>query len=152
MATTTTTNEIHIERPPLDVYTFVTTPANWVGTHPVTELVKGEETGEPAGVGRKWTEVIRHGEEDPFDAEWTVTKAEPGSSWVIVADRMRGGDVNCEITYTFTPKGDGTDFRREMVVTFPDGDAFAELRRRTEDSSNHGSYLANVKAVLEGRR
>jgi hypothetical protein len=39
-----------------------------------------------------------------------------------------------------------------MVVTFPDRDAFAELRRRTEDSSNHGSYLANVKAVLEGRR
>jgi hypothetical protein len=150
MATTTTTSEIHIERAPLEVYTFVTTPANWVGTHPVTEQVKGEGTGEPAGVGQKWTEVIRHGAKDPFDAEWSVTKAEPGHSWVIAAD-LEAGDVRCEITYLFTPNRDGTDFRREMTVTFPDGDQFVEIGRGAKDSSNHDAYLANVKAALEGQ-
>jgi hypothetical protein len=152
MSTATTISEIHIERTPLDVHAFVTTPANWVGTHPVTEQVRGEATGEPAGVGRTWIEVIRPGAQDPFDTEWTVTKAEPGSSWVIATNRLGTDDVRCEITYTFTPDGDGTDFRREMTLTFPDGDAFAEFGRHTKDSSIHDAYLAKVKAALEGRR
>jgi len=151
MATATTTSEIHVERTPLEVYAFVTTPANWVGAHPVTEQVRGERTGEPAGVGRTWTEVIRPGTGDPFDTEWTVAKAEPGRSWVIATDRLGTGDVRCEITYTFAPDGDGTDFRREMTVTFPDGEAFAEFGRGMRDSSVHDTYLARVKAALEAR-
>ncbi|HEY0495796.1 MAG TPA: SRPBCC family protein [Kutzneria sp.] len=151
MATATTTSKIHVERPPVDVYAFVTTPANWVGAHPVTAQVRGAHTGEPAGVGRTWTEVIRPGAQDPFDAEWTVTAAEPGSSWVIATNRLGADEVRCEIVYTFEPDGGGTDFRREMTVTYPDGDAFAEFGRDVQDPSIHDAYLAKVKAVLEGR-
>jgi hypothetical protein len=137
-----------IERAPEDVYEFVTTPANWVGTHPVTEGVKGD-TGRSAGVGDHWTEVIRTPDAGSFDAEWTATKADPGKAWKIETDQLRLPGVRCEITYTFLSDGGSTDFRRDMVAIFPDEPAYLEFAERAEDPSIHDDYLAKVKAALE---
>jgi hypothetical protein len=131
------------------VYEFVTTPANWVGTHPVTAAVKGD-TDTSAGVGRHWIEVIQADGGEPFETEWTVVQAEPGKTWVIASDQLQVPSMRCEITYTFTQQGDATDFRREMVTSFPDdGAVTAELYARLEDPARHADYLAKVKAALE---
>jgi hypothetical protein len=115
--------EITIERSPSQVYEFVTTPANWVGTHPVTAGVEGA-TGTPAAAGARWVEVIRP----------------PGD---------RAG-VRCQIVYTFADHPQGTYFRRDMSVLVDDAaDVEEPLFGNLSDGSAHEGYLRAVKAAVE---
>ncbi|MEU9211005.1 SRPBCC family protein [Streptomyces sp. NPDC048415] len=137
MRSTTTRNSIPLKCTPQAAYEFVTTPDNWVGTHPVTAEVIGDNTGQSAVVGASWIEVIVHEGEAPFKAEWTVTEAIPGARWVIVAYELRGPREHCEIVYTFDEADGGTEFTRVMTVHSPSVD-------------RHGVYLKKVKEALEG--
>lgn len=136
MRSTTSRNSIHFDCPPQAAYEFVTTPDNWVGTHPVTAEVSGESTGQSAGQGTSWSELISPRGIDPFKVRWTVIEAIPGARWVIVAPTLRGPGEHCEIVYTFEDADGGTDFHRVMTVHSPVNDV-------------HDEYLAKVKQALE---
>jgi len=142
--------EIAVERSPGQVYEFVTTPANWVGTHPVTAAVEGA-TETPAAAGARWAELIRPpGEATGFRTEWLATLAAPGHTWVIETDRLRVAGVRCQIVYTFADHPQGTYFRRDMsVLVGDDADVDEALFANLSDGSAHEGYLRAVKAALE---
>jgi hypothetical protein len=125
-------------RPPHAVYEFVTTPDNWVGTHPVTAKVTGEGTDRSASQGDTWTELISHSDAaQNIEAQWTVVEAIPHQRWVITCASLGVPGGHCEIVYTFDEADGGTEFTRVMTVHNPPNDA-------------HGTYLEKVKNALEG--
>jgi hypothetical protein len=142
--------ETTIGRSPGQVYEFVTTPANWVGTHPVTAAVEGA-TQTPAVAGARWVELIRPpGDAAGFRTEWLATLAAPGHTWVIETDRLQTPGVRCQIAYTFSDHPQGTYFRRDMAVLVDDNaDVDESLFVALSDGSAHESYLRAVKAALE---
>jgi hypothetical protein len=142
--------EITIGRSTDDVYEFVTTPANWVGTHPVTAAVEGA-TEVSAAAGTRWVELIRPpGDATGFRTEWLATLAASGHTWVIETDRLHTAGVRCQIVYTFTDRPQGTYFRRDMSVLVDDAaDVDDALFHNLSDGSAHDGYLRTVKAVLE---
>jgi hypothetical protein len=145
-----TSAEITIGRKPSEVFEFVTTPANWVGAHPVTAAVEGE-TETPALPGARWVELIRPvGETTVFRAEWLATLAVPGHTWVIEANDVFTAGVRNQIVYTFTDHPQGTHFRRDMSVLAEDDADVESLFARLADGSTHDGYLRAVKAALEG--
>ncbi|MDT7726407.1 MAG: hypothetical protein QOI21_2983 [Actinomycetota bacterium] len=154
MRTATTSSETTIQRTPEEVFAFVTTPLNWVGTHPVTAEVKGDADS-AADIGARWIEVIRApGETIGQDTHWLATTAAPGHTWVIETDQLAFPGVRCQIVYTFVARDGGTYFRRDMSVLVPDDaeidpDVVDALLAGVSDSSIHDQYLANVKAKLE---
>ncbi|MGW4830283.1 SRPBCC family protein [Amycolatopsis japonica] len=152
MRTVSTSSDIHVARKPVDVYAFVTTPANWVGTHPVTAGVK-IDAGATGGVGSRWVEVIKTLDGGEYETEWQATTAVPGHTWVIQADRLRYEGVKCQIVYTFTEEGDGAHFRRDMSVLVDGGaEVGNDFLAALGDSGAHDEYLAAVKAALEVSR
>jgi hypothetical protein len=145
-----TSAEITIGRDPGEVYEFVTTPANWVGTHPVTAAVEGA-TEAPAVAGSRWVEVIRPpGDTTGFRTEWLATLAAAGHTWVIETDRLLLAGVRCQIVYTFADHPQGTYFRRDMSVLVDDtADVDESWFANLSDGSAHEGYLKAVKAALE---
>jgi hypothetical protein len=141
--------EIVIGRNPGEVYEFVTTPANWVGTHPVTAAVEGA-TQAPAVAGAQWAEVIRPpGDTTGFRTEWLATLSAAGHTWVIETDRLQTAGVRCQIVYTFADHPQGTYFRRDMSVLVDDAaDVDESLFTNLSDGSAHEGYLGAVKAAL----
>jgi hypothetical protein len=145
-----TTSQIFIGRPPEEVFHFVTTPDNWVGSHPVTAGVRGE-THAPAGAGAHWTEVIRP---DPqaqaFETEWWVTIAAPGRLWVIETERLALPGLRCRIAYTFRNEGEGTRFHRDMS-SLVGGEVQLDpvLAAALSNPAPHDAYLARIKERLE---
>lgn len=143
-------NTIHIERPVDEVYKFVATPVNGVGTHPVTRAVRGD-TERPLGLGGTWVEVVQVPHVTPFEVSWSVTQAEPGRLWVVTTDQLGCPGASCEITYGFTQSGESTRLTRHMVVAYRDRSALsAEIVALQRDSLPHATYVRTVKAVLEG--
>lgn len=143
-------NTILIERPADDVYKFVATPSNGVGTHPVTRAVRGD-TEHPVGLGGTWVEVIELPDVTSIEVSWSVTQAVPGRLWVIATDRLGCPGASCEVTYGFTQSDDATRLTRHMVITYRDRTALpAEAEALQRDSLPHATYVRTVKAVLEG--
>jgi len=144
---TTVTTEATIARPIEAVFDYVTTPRHWLVWHPssldvsgTTErsLLVGDEVSETFRVaGRKGRVVWR-----------TVLRDAPIR--FAIAGRVAGGGDGT-ITYTFTPAGDTTAFRREFVYAMPN--AFAALldwlflRRRIEAES--AEAVRRLKRALE---
>ena len=150
MRTAGTSNDIEITRSPTAVYDFVTTPANWVGTHPVTAEVKGD-TDHSAGVGDRWVELIQPpGEPVGHETEWMATTAVPGHTWVIETSRLTFAGVRCQIVYTFVGHDGGTYFRRDMSVMVDDNaEVDDEFLRNVSDDTSQAGYLHKVKELLE---
>lgn len=151
MTTVTTQSTIDIDRSALDIYNFVATPDNWVGSHPVTESVTGTDTDQVAGVGATWTERIVHpGETDDVDAVWAVLAAEPGQTWVIESAQFGGQQLDIKITYTLSEAGGVTHFVRDMESTTLGDRLLSEgERERLTSPVAHDGYLARVKELLE---
>jgi hypothetical protein len=149
MRTFRTTSEVTMACVASDVYEFVVTPKNWVGTHPVTRAVRGE-TESPRGLGDRWSEVIQ-GKESQFEVEWQVTRAEPYSLWEIRANNFGGLPAIVTITYFLRPyPANMTAFRREMVTEFPDDFPVTDfLADAFTSSETHDRYLKAVKERLE---
>jgi carbon monoxide dehydrogenase subunit G len=146
--TAETVSEIRIEKTPEEVYRFVTTPSNWVGTHPVTDAVTGA-SGSSEGVGASWTEIIR----SPFgrfSARWEVRDANPPHTWTIRTEGFGHTSAVVTIAYTFTAEGMGTRFRRRMTTLLPRGLLGLILTPVYRASRIHEEYLRAVKKRLEG--
>ncbi|SBW22543.1 hypothetical protein FDG2_2794 [Candidatus Protofrankia californiensis] len=156
MLSITTYASTRIARSPAEVWDYVTTPANWVGAHPVAKAVRGD-VHRPAPAGARWTEVVEVGGEI-VELEWTATAVDTSDAewlWRIEADPSLTSDpadgrVHVGITYTFLTDGDCTVFGRTVNVRYSGG-ASIPLRYRDAwtDESADIHYLDTIKRALE---
>jgi uncharacterized protein YndB with AHSA1/START domain len=111
---------VTIDRPPQQVFDYVTTPGNWPKWHPSSLAVSGA-TDHSLRVGELVREEFlvagHHGH-----AVWTVVASEAPHRWVIEG-KVEGG-VNGVVSYTLTAQGTGTAFHRQFVYSPPNGLAF----------------------------
>jgi uncharacterized protein YndB with AHSA1/START domain len=140
-------NTVHINRPPEQVFDFVTTPGQWPCWHPSAVRVSGE-VDHPLDVGEQATEEFRVAGMNGT-AVWTVRERQPPCRWVI--DGVGENRAGATLTYTLTPHAGGTTFERELVFTqippLPE-QVLAEFHRQVEAES--AEALRRLKAVLEG--
>jgi uncharacterized protein YndB with AHSA1/START domain len=136
-----------IRRPPEQVFTYVTTPANWPRWHPSSLGVCGA-TDHPLAVGEEVIEdfcVAGH----TGRTVWTVRDQRPPQRWVIASSVQDGNRAT--ITYTLTGHPEGTSFERELVYFLRSPlRAVANclvMRRRLRAES--AEALRRLKAVLE---
>lgn len=138
----------NIRRPIEDVYTYVTTPANWPVWHPSSLSVSGDAAAHSGQCGEQVTEEFlvagRRG-----SVVWTVTVREEPYVWTI--DGRVEGDGEGTISYVLTPSETGTTFTRTFKYSMNNPllrllDALV-LRRRIEAESNEA--LRRLKRVLE---
>ncbi len=156
MLSITTYASIRIARSPAEVWDYVTTPANWVGAHPVAKAVRGDVHC-PAPAGARWTETVEFGGEI-VELEWTTTTVDASGAewrWRIEADPFLTSDpadgrVHVGITYTFLADDDRTVFGRTVDVRYAGG-ASVPLRYRDAwtDESADAHYLDAIKKALE---
>jgi len=100
-----------IQRPPADVFAYVTTPGHWPEWHPSSLGVTGA-TDHSLLVGEEVMESFlvagRRG-----SAHWTVREREEPRRWVIFG-LVEGGGLGT-ITYTLTSQDGATFFEREFT-------------------------------------
>ncbi|MBV8094120.1 MAG: hypothetical protein JOY71_16940 [Acetobacteraceae bacterium] len=150
MRVISTASQIFIERTPTEVFRYVTTPDNWVGTHPVTASVRGA-THEPAGAGTHWKEMIQpNPQAEPFETEWWVTIAVPSRLWIIETEKLAFPGLRCRIAYTFVSAGKGTHFYRDMACLVDDEVQLDPgLADALANPAPHDAYVASIKEKLE---
>lgn len=136
-----------IGRSPETVYAFVTDPANWIGTHPVTVRVEAAHPG-PQRTGDSWTEIIR-APGWTYPARWSVIEYDPPNRWLIRAERFGGTSATVTIAYTFAAAASGTHFRREMRTLLPGGLLGVVLAPLFKATGIHDRYVEAVKQRLE---
>jgi uncharacterized protein YndB with AHSA1/START domain len=136
-----------IQRPPADVFAYVTTPGHWPEWHPSSLGVTGA-TDHSLLVGEEVMESFlvagRRG-----SAHWTVREREEPRRWVIFG-QVDGGGVGT-ITYTLTSQDGATFFEREFTYEMNNPllallDQLV-LRRRIEAES--AEALRRLKQHLE---
>lgn len=139
---------VHIDRPPAELFDFVTTPGNWPQWHPSSlhvtgasdhSLEVGEQVTEAFSVAGRKGEVI-----------WSAIERDEPLRWVIDG-QIVGHDMGGQIAYTLRPDGAGTLFEREF--TYPTPTIFFTLmdrfmvRRRVQSESDQAAR--QLKALLE---
>lgn len=123
MGIVTTTSETAFAYPSQTVYDFVSNPANWPKTYPISRDVGGVPNHNelPLKVGDVWTEKGPRGEV----YTWHLAMAMPPKLWVFNSvgklghDEQGNGGLPGRITvqYLFTEPGQGmTLFTRTMTV------------------------------------
>ena len=136
-----------IQRPIIQVFRFVTTPANWPKWHPSSLHVSGA-VDHPLTVGEPVVETFRvAGRRGQIT--WRVTERIWPSHWVIKSQGNSGGYAI--ITYTLTSQGEGTRFQRELMYRMPERWLsllnWLVLRHRIARES--ADALRNLKQVME---
>jgi Polyketide cyclase / dehydrase and lipid transport len=145
----TIVSEIDVRCKTEDLFKFVTTPDNWVGTHPSTLAVKGETNAERKP-GDEWIEVIEPPSGKHFEAKWTVVSEDRPRLWQIHSENFGGLPLSVRITYTLTSEKAGTHFRRDLVFTFHgDFPVDANLRAALSRREEHDEYLLRIKKRAE---
>ncbi|TDD88110.1 hypothetical protein E1202_15090 [Saccharopolyspora karakumensis] len=136
--------ETDIECPAMDVYSYITDPANWEDGRPVTDpgwtlVPRGRQ---PAGT--TWRE--------PRGEDWAILEAEPGRRWIV---RSQGVDdaSSVTITYSFSEVEGMTHVFRHMEIEVSAHAAISEHARAAFTCSKPGRDVVTViKRVLEGSR
>lgn len=141
-------NSISIQRPPAEVFRYVTTPAHWPRWHPSSLDVSGA-VDHSLGVGEQVREGFRvAGREGRV--VWVVREAVPAAKWVIDG-HIEGSRGRGTITYRIAPTPTGTRFEREFRYRMPNLLAAIVDKLVTEERIAHESAeaLARLKATLE---
>jgi hypothetical protein len=117
---TTLEVSLHIPLSAAEIYAFMATPDNWVGTFAATKAVRGENTDRPVPVGARFVDVIEVAPDTTVEVEWTVTRDEPGAIWQMTTDPAISADpadgtVHIVITYTFAG-GTETELAADTVA------------------------------------
>ncbi|GLC92692.1 hypothetical protein Tamer19_21000 [Cupriavidus sp. TA19] len=141
-------SEATIQRPPAEVFEYVSTPANWPAWHPSSLAVRGA-TDHSLQAGEQVTEDFRvAGREGTV--VWTVAERRAPTSWRIDGDI--DGRKAGTVTYTLTPVGAGTRFEREFTYQAPtllfSLLNWAALRKQVEAESTEA--VRRLKARLDG--
>ncbi|MGY2492234.1 SRPBCC family protein [Cupriavidus sp. CP313] len=141
-------SEVTIQRPPEEVFAYVSTPANWPAWHPSSLEVRGA-TDHSLQVGEQVTEAFRvAGREGTV--VWTVTGRRAPAFWSIDGDI--DGRKAGTVTYTLTPIDTGTRFERDFTYQAPtllfSLLNWAALRKQIEAESREA--LRRLKVRLDG--
>ncbi|MFC7340186.1 hypothetical protein [Saccharopolyspora griseoalba] len=139
--------ETEIERPALDVYHYITDPANWSDGRPVDDPGWTVVPAQVQVARGSWPQ--RQAGEPPTARGWTVLAAEPGRRW-IVRSRGFGGGSSVTVTYSLAEMEGMTHFLRHMEIAVPDNAAVSEHARAAFACStpNH-DLVAAIKQALE---
>ena len=138
--------EVDIDRPPHDVFEFVSTPATWPRWHPSSIAVTGD-AGHSLALGESVVEEFsvagRHG-----FATWRVVSRALDRRWSI--EGRIDGQVRGVVTYSLTERPGGTHFVREFeypspTILFAIANVLVIHARVVEESEK---AVANLKAVL----
>jgi uncharacterized protein YndB with AHSA1/START domain len=141
-------NSTLIERPPSEVYRYVTTPGNWPRWHPSSLAVSGA-TDHPLLVGEQVSEeFLVAGYQGTV--VWTVVQRQAPLHWSISGKIANGGSG--KVSYRLTQVEGGTRFEREFEYARPNllfalADWFSLRAKVTAESAE---ALRRLKAVLEG--
>jgi hypothetical protein len=139
---------IVVDRPALDVYRFLATPANYVGLHPGTAGISGTGTDSVCGAGAMWRERVARPDGRTFDADWLAVAAEPRHRWVFRSVQFGGRPIQVTIAYTLDAH---TTVTRTMTTVAADYAAISAAERATyTDARLHEAVLTNLKNVLSG--
>jgi uncharacterized protein YndB with AHSA1/START domain len=111
MSMTRIVNAVQINRPPADVFDYVTAPLNWPQWHPSSVSVD-VNTGRSLRISEQVREVIVVGGRRDR-VLWVVREYDRPHRWVIEGRGERGGTAI--ITYRLSPAGRGTAFERDLV-------------------------------------
>jgi uncharacterized protein YndB with AHSA1/START domain len=136
-----------INRPPAEVFGYVTTPANWPKWHPASLSVSGA-ADHSLTVGEQVREEFlvagHHGH-----VLWTVLARDAPRRWVIEG-KVEGGGGGL-ITYTLDPQGTGAQFHREFVYRVSTLFGFILDRLFVYDriTAESTQALKQLKAALE---
>jgi uncharacterized protein YndB with AHSA1/START domain len=108
----------HFSQPPVVVFEYVTTPANWPKWHPSSLKVEGPGADHPALAGEEVVEQF-HVSGRRGEVTWRVVERDEPHYWRIdgvVTGRSNGGTVS----YRLTPSSaGGTDFTRAFTYPTP---------------------------------
>lgn len=145
---------IYFKRPPKEVFGYVTTAANWVKWHPVTQKVWGD-IQKPSRKGDEVVELVKTGGLEGF-VVWKITQCKPPSSWkmetqIITLPLMSAGQA--KITYKLTSQKGGTKFQRIFDYELPKSLFLFDwiyFRRRQESESKKA--LDRLKRFVEKGR
>ena len=159
-----TVSEIDVQCTPKVLYDFVTTPKNWVGTHPATKAVRGDAES-PKSLGDRWFELVEPPGGRRFEAEWTVVKADPPRQWEIQAKQLGDLPIDCTIIYNIENSNrDESDadsannystshFERLMVFSLPDEFPVSDdMKKSLTSTEGHEMYLRAIKDRIESWR
>jgi hypothetical protein len=138
--------EIAIDRPPQQVFAYVSTPALWHTWHPATVEVR-EAPDRPLTTGETVLELIAvAGRRD--QARWTVLSCTPPQHWEIGTDTESGV---ARIVYHVAPTAIGCRFHRTLEFRskrWPWRSLDATLTRWILERQSSRA-LRQLKAVLE---
>jgi hypothetical protein len=114
--TTRHLDEIWIARPAVEVFRFITTPAEWPRVHPASRRTVDGATARPARLGESFTESYRAGGR-LRTLRWTVTAEEPPVHWAVTGQSLTGDGISTALSYRFREERGGTVFTRELRYT-----------------------------------
>ncbi|RRO18860.1 hypothetical protein EIL87_04925 [Saccharopolyspora rhizosphaerae] len=126
----------------MDVYSYITNPANWDDGRPVDD--PGWTLVPP---GRRPAGTTWH--EDRGE-DWAILEAEPGRRWIV---RSVDGSSSVTITYSISEVDGMTHVFRHMEIEVPEEAAIDEHARAAFACSSSGRELVTqIKHALEGAR
>jgi len=136
-----------IQRPPDEVFNYVTTPGNWPRWHPSSLAVSGA-TDHSLALGEQVTEDFSVAGVTGR-ALWTVTLRQAPQQWAIDGKVEGGGSGR--VTYKLTPDAHGTKFERELVYS-SNNLLFVivnTLKLRSRIEAESADALRRLKSVME---
>ncbi|WP_406691287.1 hypothetical protein REH65_03735 [Saccharopolyspora sp. ID03-671] len=139
-----TVAETEIACPAMDVYSYITDPANWEGGRPVAD--PGWTLVPP---GRR---PVDDGWQESRGNRWAILDAEPGRRWIV---RSRGldGASSVTITYSFSEVDGMTHVLRHMEIEVSEHAAVSEHARAAfACSPPNRELVVIIKHALEKAR
>jgi uncharacterized protein YndB with AHSA1/START domain len=140
-------SEVDIARSPHDVFSYVTTPANWPRWHPSSIAVTGD-AGHPLTLGESVTEEFRVAGHHGF-VTWQVVDREDDRRWRI--EGRIDGQVSGTVTYALSETGGRTHFVRDF--DYPSQTVlFAILNRvfiKSRVTAESEQAVSQLREVLE---
>lgn len=134
----------------LELYHYITNPANWAVDRQVDDPGWTVVPAQGRAVSGPWSQ--RQPSEPSRSRDWTVLAAEPGRRW-IVRSRRFGSGSSVTVTYSLAEREGMTHFLRHMEIEVPDHAAVSEHARAAFACSRPGADLVTrIKGELERAR
>lgn len=134
-----------------ELFDLVTTPANWLGLHPVTKGVYGPSIEKSLTIGGVAIEhIVSEEREKPLDAVWLVTDYIKDKLWLFESIYFGGENCKVVIRYDFKNlENNKVLFKRTMMTTYYsiDGMSISE-KAAFKSTKTHSEYFENIKKKL----
>lgn len=133
------------------LFDLVTTPANWLGLHPVTKGVYGPCVDKSLPIGGVAIEhIVSEEREKPLDAVWLVTDYIKDKLWLFESIYFGGEYCKVVIRYDFTSlDSNKVLFKRTMTTTYYSANEISSTEKAAfKSTKTHSAYFDNIKKKL----